>query len=111
MPTSLDRYLLQGGYPAVHARGLDTQRYYADYVASYVERDVRSLSAVPCSRPGPSPKHSSGALCGAMRSPCTSGATTLAMKPTRNAVLYGGDLSAQRTDAQLVGWRDLVLAG
>jgi predicted AAA+ superfamily ATPase len=46
MPTSLDRYLLQGGYPAVHARGLDMQRYYADYVASYVERDVRSLSAV-----------------------------------------------------------------
>ncbi len=46
MPTSLDRYLLQGGYPAVHARGLDAQRYYADYVASYVERDVRSLSAV-----------------------------------------------------------------
>lgn len=46
MPTSLDRYLLQGGYPAVHARGLDVQRYYADYVASYVERDVRSLSAV-----------------------------------------------------------------
>lgn len=46
MPKSLDRYLLQGGYPAVHARGLDTQRYYADYVASYVERDVRSLSAV-----------------------------------------------------------------
>lgn len=46
MPTSLERYLLQGGYPAVHARRLDTQRYYADYVASYVERDVRSLSAV-----------------------------------------------------------------
>ena len=42
MPTSLDRYLLQGGYPAVHARGLDTQRYYADYVASYVERDMQS---------------------------------------------------------------------
>lgn len=46
MPGSLDRYLLQGGYPAVHARGLEPQRYYADYVASYVERDVRSLSAV-----------------------------------------------------------------
>ena len=46
MPTSLDDYLLQGGYPAVHARKLDAQRYYADYVASYVERDVRSLSAV-----------------------------------------------------------------
>lgn len=46
MPESLDRYLLQGGYPAVHARELEPQRYYADYVASYVERDVRSLSAV-----------------------------------------------------------------
>jgi uncharacterized protein len=46
MPASLDHYLLQGGYPAVHARGLDPQRFYADYVASYLERDVRSLSAV-----------------------------------------------------------------
>ena len=46
MPTSLDRYLVQGGYPAIHARRLDVQRYYADYVASYVERDVRSLSTV-----------------------------------------------------------------
>ena len=46
MPDSLDRYLIQGGYPAVHARQLDPQRYYADYVASYLERDVRSLSFV-----------------------------------------------------------------
>ncbi|MFM8898758.1 MAG: ATP-binding protein [Burkholderiales bacterium] len=46
MPSNLDRYLLQGGYPAVHARALDPTRYYADYVASYVERDVRSLSTV-----------------------------------------------------------------
>jgi len=46
MPGSLDTYLWQGGFPAVHSRALDAQRYYADYVASYVERDVRSLSAV-----------------------------------------------------------------
>lgn len=46
LPRSLDQSLWQGGYPAVHARQLDPQRYYADYVASYVERDVRSLSAV-----------------------------------------------------------------
>ncbi len=45
-PVSLDSYLLQGGYPAVYARGLDPQRFYASYVASYLERDVRSLSAV-----------------------------------------------------------------
>ena len=34
-----------------------------------------------------------------------------AVHPTRNAVLYGGDLSATRSDAELVGWRDLVRAG
>lgn len=43
---SLDSLLLQGGYPAIHARSLDPTRYYADYVGSYIERDVRSLSAV-----------------------------------------------------------------
>ncbi len=43
---SLNQLLLQGGYPAVHARQLDPTRYYADYVGSYIERDVRSLSAV-----------------------------------------------------------------
>lgn len=46
LPVSLDLYLLHGGYPAVYARGLDPQRFYASYVASYLERDVRSLSAV-----------------------------------------------------------------
>lgn len=46
MPQSLDHCLWQGGYPAIHARGLEPQRYYADYVQSYLERDVRSLTAV-----------------------------------------------------------------
>jgi uncharacterized protein len=45
-PPSIDRLMLMGGYPAVHARQLNPQRFYADYVASYIERDVRSLSAV-----------------------------------------------------------------
>jgi uncharacterized protein len=45
-PKSIDALMLQGGYPAVHARQLNPQRFYADYVASYIERDVRSLSAV-----------------------------------------------------------------
>jgi uncharacterized protein len=43
---SIDALLLQGGYPAVHARKLNPQRFYADYIASYIERDVRSLAAV-----------------------------------------------------------------
>jgi len=37
------RWLFQGGYPEIHARGLDAQRFYADYVAAYLERDVRQI--------------------------------------------------------------------
>ena len=32
-------------------------------------------------------------------------------QPTQNSVLYGGDLTAARSDAHVVGWRDVVLAG
>ncbi len=51
LPPSLDAWLLAGGYPAIHARGLAAEphavaRYHADYVQSYLERDVRALSAV-----------------------------------------------------------------
>lgn len=51
LPASLDRLLHAGGYPAVFARGLASRadavaRYYANYVQSYLERDVRSLTAV-----------------------------------------------------------------
>lgn len=51
MPRHPESWLLSGGYPAIHARGLadDPQavaRFHADYVQSYLERDVRSLSAV-----------------------------------------------------------------
>jgi uncharacterized protein len=45
-PESLDDLLLNGGYPALYARKLNAQKFYSDYVASYVERDVRSLAAV-----------------------------------------------------------------
>lgn len=30
-----------GGYPEIHARGLEPSRFYGDYVATYLERDVR----------------------------------------------------------------------
>jgi predicted AAA+ superfamily ATPase len=51
LPASLDRVLHAGGYPAVFARRLvgreeAVARYYADYVRTYVERDVRRLAAV-----------------------------------------------------------------
>lgn len=46
MPATLDALLWQGGYPALHARQIDPRSYYADYVQTYLERDVRSLTAV-----------------------------------------------------------------
>ena len=50
-PASLDTLLHAGAYPAVYERRLVDRaeavaRYYADYVQSYLERDVRGLTAV-----------------------------------------------------------------
>ncbi|MBI4903528.1 MAG: ATP-binding protein [Acidobacteria bacterium] len=39
-------WMVQGGYPEIHARGLDPYRFYADYVATYLERDVRQVIEV-----------------------------------------------------------------
>lgn len=38
--------MLSGGYPELHSRGLDTDRFYGDYLATYLERDVRSILGV-----------------------------------------------------------------
>jgi predicted AAA+ superfamily ATPase len=40
-PEAILDALWKGGYPEVHARDLDPVRFYADYVATYLERDVR----------------------------------------------------------------------
>jgi predicted AAA+ superfamily ATPase len=40
---SLESALFAGLYPPVHDRGLNPQKWYADYVQTYIERDVRSL--------------------------------------------------------------------
>lgn len=37
------KWMIQGGYPEIHARRLDPERFYADYTATYLERDVRQL--------------------------------------------------------------------
>lgn len=39
----LDRQLTTGGYPALYSRPLDPADWFASYVATYVERDVRQL--------------------------------------------------------------------
>lgn len=43
---SLDMVLWQGAYPPVHDRKLRPQRWYGSYMATYIDRDVRQLSAV-----------------------------------------------------------------
>lgn len=36
-------YIVRGGYPEMYAMDLDPQQYYASYVATYLERDVRQI--------------------------------------------------------------------
>jgi predicted AAA+ superfamily ATPase len=45
-PASLDEVLIKGGYPALFDRELSAQDWFPNYVATYLERDVRQLLAV-----------------------------------------------------------------
>jgi hypothetical protein len=44
--TDLDARMFAGGYPELVAADLDPRRFYADYVATYLERDVRRVLGV-----------------------------------------------------------------
>lgn len=46
LPDSLTRMLFQGGYPALYDREISPQDWFSNYVATYIERDVRRLVAV-----------------------------------------------------------------
>jgi predicted AAA+ superfamily ATPase len=46
LPPSLDRLLLNGGYPAIYQRELAAADWFPNYVATYLERDVRQIVAV-----------------------------------------------------------------
>ncbi len=45
-PEDLDTVLWEGGYPRIHDRALPPNEWLADYTATYLERDVRSLLGV-----------------------------------------------------------------
>jgi predicted AAA+ superfamily ATPase len=45
-PATLEALLFQGLYPPIYDRGLDATIWYKNYVATYVERDVRQLVQV-----------------------------------------------------------------
>jgi uncharacterized protein len=38
--------MFRGGYPRIHDRNLDPERWYADYITTYVERDVRQVKDI-----------------------------------------------------------------
>ncbi len=44
--STLDEWLYQGGYPALRATEVTPADWFASYVATYLERDVRDLTAV-----------------------------------------------------------------
>ena len=46
LTSDLDDVLWRGAYPPVHDRKLRPARWYAGYMATYIDRDLRQLSAV-----------------------------------------------------------------
>ena len=45
-PAHIDRFLWQGLYPPLYDRKLDPVQWYANYVANYLERDLRQIVLV-----------------------------------------------------------------
>ena len=46
LPESIDELMLKGGYPALYDRDLLPGDWFSNYVATYLERDVRQLVAI-----------------------------------------------------------------
>ena len=46
LPKTLDEMLYRGSYPAIYDREISPNDWFANYVATYLERDVRQLIAV-----------------------------------------------------------------
>jgi predicted AAA+ superfamily ATPase len=46
LASSLNAVLWAGAYPPVHDRGLRPERWYANYLATYIQRDVRQITQV-----------------------------------------------------------------
>jgi hypothetical protein len=43
LPTTLDEFLYKGAYPPIYTRPVEAFQWYANYVSTYLERDVRQL--------------------------------------------------------------------
>ena len=45
-PGTIEELMFTGGYPRIHDRNLEPLRWYANYVTTYIERDVRQVKNV-----------------------------------------------------------------
>lgn len=45
-PEGIDDWILAGGYPRIYDRGIAAADYYPNYLRTYVERDVRSMTGI-----------------------------------------------------------------
>ncbi len=43
---TLEQVLINGAYPPIFDRGLRPERWYKDYIATYIQRDVRQISQI-----------------------------------------------------------------
>lgn len=43
LPPTLDKFLYKGAYPPIYTRPVEAFQWYANYVSTYLERDVRQL--------------------------------------------------------------------
>lgn len=93
-PDDLFPLLWQGAYPRIYDRNIPAHQWLSDYTATYVQRDVRQVINV-----------------GDLQT--FSGFMKLCMKTVgktrriRNTLVYGGQDSQRRSDAQVLSWRHL----
>lgn len=45
-PSSLNEYLFKGSYPSLYQENIDPAKWYANYIRTYIERDVRLLKNI-----------------------------------------------------------------
>lgn len=45
-PTSADQAIFYGGYPRIYAHQISPKNWYPDYIATYLERDVRQVKNI-----------------------------------------------------------------
>ena len=46
LPADIDEVLYRGLYPPIHDRPVDAAQWYASYITTYLERDVRQIAAI-----------------------------------------------------------------